>query len=278
MAPLYEKLKTDFYYRTDKNHRDKLGCHPHLHHHIEFVYMIEGHSVGYADSVAYQICPGDIFIAFPNQIHRFVTTEPEKYMLFIVGPDMIPEIASFIGSSLPETNLLKNADRFPNLVELLYKLAEVVYDESDCRHRDIILRGYLLAFFGELLRRIPLTTLRSGETQALKAVVDYCSKNYTSPLSLAALEEKLHINRYYISHLFGNRLNIRFNDYINSLRVSQACRYLRQTDKSITVISELVGFGTLRTFNRAFVKHLKQTPSAYRKQSGMDTYVVSVPV
>lgn len=278
MTPLYEKRKTDFYYRTDKNHRVKLGCHPHLHHHIEFVYMIEGHSVGYADSAAYQLCPGDIFIAFPNQIHRFVTTEPEKYMLFIVGPDIIPEIAAIIGSGLPETNLLKNVDRYPELVELLYKIAGVVCEEGDSRHRDIILRGYLLAFFGELLRRLPLTKLRSGETQALKAVVDYCSKNYTSPLSLAALEDKLHINRYYISHLFSDRLNIRFNDYINSLRVSQACRYLRQTDKSITEISELVGFGTLRTFNRAFIKHLKQTPSSYRKQNSTDTCVVSVPV
>jgi adenosylhomocysteinase len=274
MGPLYEKRKTDFYYRTDKNYSVKLGCHPHLHHHIEFVYMIEGHSTGYADSAAYQICPGDIFIAFPNQVHRFVTTEPEKYMLFIVGPDIIPEIDSLIGSSLPGTNLLKNADRYPDLVGLLYKLAGVC-NESDSRHRDIILRGYLLAFFGELLRRIPLTKLRSGETQALKAVIDYCSKNYTSPLSLSVLEDKLHINRCYISHLFGDRLNIRFNDYINSLRVSQACRYLRQTDKSITEISELVGFGTLRTFNRAFIKHMKQTPSAYRKNSGTNTYAVS---
>ena len=158
MTPLYEKRKTDFYYRTDKNHRVKLGCHPHLHHHIEFVYMIEGHSVGYADSAAYQLCPGDIFIAFPNQIHRFVTTEPEKYMLFIVGPDIIPEIAAIIGSGLPETNLLKNVDRYPELVEHSINCG-VVCGEGDGRHQDII-RWYLLAFSGAL-RRLPLTKLHS---------------------------------------------------------------------------------------------------------------------
>jgi AraC-like DNA-binding protein len=276
MASLYENMKTDFYYRTDKSNHSKLGCHPHLHHQIEFVYLIDGHSTGYADSAVYKIDPGDIFIVFPNQIHRFVTTEPEKYMLFIVSPDMIPEVAPIIGSGLPESNIFKNASRYPNITRLLNDIADASRDNGP--NRDIILRGYLLAFFGELLRHIPLIKIRSGETQALKTVVDYCSQNYTRQLSLALLEEKLHISKYYISHIFSDRLNIRFNDYINSLRVYQACRYLRQTDKSITEISELVGFSTLRTFNRAFIKHTKQPPSAYRKSSNTDAYIVSLPL
>lgn len=276
MASLYEKRKTDFYYRTDKSKHVILGCHPHLHQHIELVYLIEGHSTGYADSIAYKIGPGDIFIAFPNQIHRFITTEPEKYMLFIISPDMIPEVAPAISSGLPVSNLLKNADQFPNIVRLLHEIAAASQDKGE--NRDLILRGYLLAFFGELLRQMPLIKIRSGETQALKTVVDYCSQNYTSILSLALLEEKLHISKYYISHLFSDRLNIRFNDYINSLRISQSCRYLRQTDKSVTEISELVGFSTLRTFNRAFIKHMKKSPSAYRKSNTTDAYIVSVPV
>ena len=100
MTPLYEKRTTDFYYRTDKNHRVKLGCHPHLHHHIEFVYMIEGHSVGYADSAAYQLCQAIYSSRFPIRFTG-LSLPSEKYMLFIVGPDIIPEIAAIIGSGLP---------------------------------------------------------------------------------------------------------------------------------------------------------------------------------
>lgn len=275
MSPLYEKRNTDFYYRTDKGGSVKLGCRPHLHHHIEFVYMLEGHSVGYADSAAFKIGPGDIFVAFPNQIHRFITSEPEKYMLFIVSPDIIPEVSSLLGDSLPESNLLPASEQNDDLTSLLCDIAAVSRDGGD--NRDLILRGYLLAFFGRLLRRMPPLKIRSGDTKAIKAVVDYCSKNYTSPLSLALLEEKLHISRYYISHIFGDRLNIGFNDYVNSLRVNQACRYLRQTDKSITEISELVGFGTQRTFNRAFVRQTALSPSDYRKNAPPEHYVVSVP-
>lgn len=275
MPPLYEKRKIDFYYRTDKDGQVKLRCNPHLHPHIEFVYMLEGNSVGYADSVAYKISPGDIFVVFPNQIHRFISWGPEKYMLFIVSLDMIPEIATLLGESLPESNLLPASAVASDLPVLLGSLAAASKESGE--HRDIILRGYLLAFFGRLLRLMPPVKIPSGDTQTLKAVVDYCSKHYTSELSLELLGEKLHLSKYYISHLFGDKLNIRFNDYINSLRVNQACRYLRQTDKSITEISELVGFNTLRTFNRAFIKQTGLSPSEYRKNTTTENYIVSVP-
>ena len=78
------------------------------------------------------------------------------------------------------------------------------------------------------------------------------------------LEQELHISKYYISHLFSDKLHISFNDYVNSLRVSHACRYLRDGTLSVTEVAAKVGFGTLRTFNRAFSKQIGCTPSAYR--------------
>ena len=64
----------------------------------------------------------------------------------------------------------------------------------------------------------------------------------------------------------GSKLQIGFNDYINSLRVSNACKHLVKSERSITEISEMVGFNTLRTFNRAFIKQTGMTPSKYRSQ------------
>ena len=78
-------------------------------------------------------------------------------------------------------------------------------------------------------------------------------------------------SKYYISHLFSMKLKVRFNDYINSLRINDACRQLRQTDKTVTEISECVGFNTLRTFNRAFIKQVGTSPSEYRKSAPRTT-------
>ena len=104
-----------------------------------------------------------------------------------------------------------------------------------------------------------------GDSGALRSIVSFCSQNFSENLSLSLLEEKLHLNKYYISHLFSEKLGIRFNDYINSLRIFEACKMLVNSDLSVTEISEYVGFNTLRTFNRAFSKQTGYSPSEYRK-------------
>ena len=125
---------------------------------------------------------------------------------------------------------------------------------------------------------MPLTRTRSSETRTLRTVVDFCSKNYNTALSLLTLEKELHISKYYISHLFSDRLGISFSDYINSIRVSHACRCLMQTDMSVTEIADFVGFNTSRTFNRAFIRHMGMPPSEYRKNHSYDGFSPSLPL
>jgi len=271
----YETRAADYYYRNRTKGGSPLACKPHLHYHLELVYMLEGQTLGYADSTEYILEAGDIFVIFPNQLHQFVSSGPERYMLFILSPDLMPELSRTFTEQLPATALLKRADANPRLLQLL----EVAADEhdDDAPWRDTIIRGALLAFFGELFRMMPLDENKVGSSHALQSVVSYCARNFNRELSLEVLEEELHISKYYISHLFSDRLGIRFNDYVNSLRVSDACRLLRQTDASITEISELVGFGTLRTFNRAFAKQTGMSPSEYRRSATAGNVAASVP-
>ena len=91
-------------------------------------------------------------------------------------------------------------------------------------------------------------------------------------VSLAQLEEDLHISKHYISHLFGDKLNIGFNDYINSLRITYAARLLRETNDPIIDVSENSGFNSLRTFNRAFKKHIGVSPRDYRNNKNAARY------
>jgi YesN/AraC family two-component response regulator len=111
-----------------------------------------------------------------------------------------------------------------------------------------------------------LSETQTGDYHAVGAIMNYCNENYHKPLSLTVLAKDLHLNKYCISHIMSNKLNIGFNDYINSLRVSNACKLLVKSDDTVTEISEAVGFNTLRTFNRAFSKQMNCTPSEYRRK------------
>ena len=274
MKPLYENRQTDFYFRDDA--KSPLQCNAHLHYHLELLCLLGGHTRAYVDSAEYQLEPGDIFLAFPNQIHRFESVDRESYLLFIINPDIMPELCRLFTTALPTSGVVRGGANDPLLLDKLRAMADFC-EREDHPSRDVVLKGQMLSFFGELLCRMELTHPRESDSQSLKAVVRYCSQNFTKELSLEILERELHISKYYISHLFSHKLNMRFNDYVNSLRISDACRYLRHDSRSITEISELVGFSTLRTFNRAFVKQIGMTPSQYRKSNALPVGSASIP-
>jgi len=138
---------------------------------------------------------------------------------------------------------------------------------DDQKYRDMARRGYYLAMFSEILAKLELTTTLPDDSGALRTIIRYCTSNYQRELTLSTLEKELHLSRYYISHLFSDKLHIAFNDYINSLRVSGACHYLRHSDLTVTAIAEQVGFGTTRTFNRAFLRQMDCSPMQYRKRN-----------
>jgi transcriptional regulator GlxA family with amidase domain len=58
----------------------------------------------------------------------------------------------------------------------------------------------------------------------------------------------------YISRLFKIYTGKRIGYCINRLRVEEASRLIAEGNKSVIEISMTVGFESLRTFNRAFVK------------------------
>lgn len=265
MQAVYEKKNEDIYCRDCVRHStNTLGFHSHLHHQIELAVVFEGHTRATIDSTPYEVMGGDIIVVFPNQIHDFRTLQKEQYILLKVAPDFIPELSSPFTGQLPASNLLKGAASDPDLYELIHRISEVYYGAEP--YRDGILRGYLLAFFGKLLQKMELRDVQAMDYHVVGAIMNYCSQNFDKDLSLELLEKELHLSRYYISHVMSNKLHIGFCDYVNSLRVARACNYLIKGELTVTEISEAVGFNTLRTFNRAFIKQMGISPSEYRKK------------
>ncbi|MBQ8309457.1 MAG: AraC family transcriptional regulator [Clostridia bacterium] len=246
-----------------------IQCLPHLHHELEMICLLEGSVVAYADSVRCEIHAGDIFLSFPNQIHYYEGDPFERHVGFIFKPDLIPEMMETFTMGLPQSPVIRGAANDPRVRTLIDSLFGT-YDREDYPHISELRRGYLLALCAELLPRMTIVKLPVGDSESLRAIVSFCSRNYAENLSLSLLEEKLHLNKFYISHLLSGKLGLHFNDYVNSLRVSEACRYLSNSDYSITEIGSRVGFNTPRTFNRAFIKQMGVSPTEYRKmrQSG----------
>lgn len=262
MDIIYENKLEDFYCRTSFNRDIKLECPPHLHYHIEMGCLIEGRTKIIVDSNEYTIEAGDLFICFPNQLHEYKTLEREKYILFIFNPDMTSEFSKLFISSFPHSAVIKGALDDEDIRFLMYKISELRHEKNT--YNSVMIKGYLLALLGKMFNYLYLDDNQSKDVKLLGMILKYCTKHYDQPLTLSTLEHELHISKFYISHTLSKKLHMGFNDYINSLRISKACKYLTDTDMSVTAISEAVGFNTIRTFNRAFIKQTGITPSEYR--------------
>ena len=262
----YETKSRKIEHRDRSDGKGHLQCAPHLHRELELVYMLEGEVTAYADSVQTVLRAGDVFLTFPNQIHFYKSHTTEKYFLFIIRPDLMPEFMDTFTMAVPLSPVVKNAVSLPRVDQLFRLLLEVCSTtKEETGYSEALKRGCLLALFSELLSRMDIEHPTFGDSGALRSIISFCTQNFSENLSLSLLEEKLHLNKYYISHLFSGKLGLRFNDYINSLRISEACKLLTNSDLSITDISEQVGFNTLRTFNRAFSKQTGFSPTEYRK-------------
>ncbi len=238
----------------------------HFHYHIEMVRMLKGSVHCFTDANKYEVKEGDLFISFPNQILYYESFEDEEYQIFYINPDVVPQFVRLFETNVPRSSHISSENISDKLKRLLDDILEANEEvKKGEKYAEEMRSGYVLAFFSELLRSMELYGPDSGELSALKNIVDYCSRNYTKEISLESLSKELHISKYYISHIFGSHLNMRFNDYVNSLRVSKACLLLTDSDMSITAIGDKVGFSTIRTFNRAFLRQTGKSPSDYRR-------------
>ncbi len=231
---------------------------PHLHKELELIYVEEGSTLAYADQNVYNIKAGELYISFPNQIHYYKNEENGLFRVLIVTPDLFYGLKDTFYGSIPESNkiTLTEADPIKKYIEDIYSI------EGKADLTKFV--GHFNLLMAELLPRLRLIPAISTDHATLRTILEFCATHYTEDLSLDFVANSLHLSRCYISHLFSKKLSLGFNDYINMFRVREACHLLLNTDRKIADISEEVGFGSIRSFNRAFLKLIDLTPAQYR--------------
>lgn len=258
MAYKIENRKTDFTARPIH----KLLPMPHIHSHLELIYLKKGSAVATLDHSSYLLEEGEMFLAFPNQIHFYQVMVPVEGYMLIFAPALFAELKEVFQTKIPSRPVL-HKDQLPvDITERMERICGKLREES--LYDKAAARGCLLMLLGETLPQMEPED-NPGDQDTVKMILRYCMENYTRPLSLEILSKELNLNKYYISHIFSQRMKISYKDFINNLRVEHACSLLKKGD-SITDIAYAAGFSSVRTFNRAFLKSRKMTPRDYIKQ------------
>jgi len=95
-------------------------------------------------------------------------------------------------------------------------------------------------------------------------------KSYLDPLiTLNDLAKQCKIPVHYLSQILNEELHMNFYNYINLHRIEDAKQLLSNPkNKDMTILEVLyaMGFNSKSVFNTAFKKHVKISPSEYKKR------------
>lgn len=88
---------------------------------------------------------------------------------------------------------------------------------------------------------------------------------YLDPnLTIPRMAEKMQIQPYLLSQIINSHYQQSFPDFINSYRIEDAKMLLEDGNLKISSVASDCGFNTLSSFNLAFKKQTRMTPSEFR--------------
>ena len=225
----------------------------HLHENYEFLYVEEGQMRVTVHHCEFDVCGGEGVLILPNQPHGFSTPEYCKSWIIIFSSDHIPELKRITA----EQGLFHPVIR-PGIDGLHGRLCDV--EQDPLRLRSILYELAACYCDGE-----PAPQLAVKDRSLICKIVEYIDHHYTEEISLEQMSKALGYHYRYMSVMVNQFFHLPFPKVINRYRVNLACDLLAHSDKDITQIAYLCGFGSLRNFNRNFKVIMGITPREYQQ-------------
>ena len=115
------------------------------------------------------------------------------------------------------------------------------------------------------LRLCKLFKMKTDDSDLIFTIEKYIHDNYADPsMGLNKISDEFQISESYFSHLFKEKKGVNFSTYLETIRLNEASRLIRETDISLNELYLSVGYNNVNTFRRAFKKVYGITPSAMR--------------
>lgn len=263
--------------------------HLHAHDFIEIAYVFSGHGIHRLGDAEYDVTRGDLFLINYRIPHEFrslsdVCEPPLIVCNCIFKPEFIDysflnchdfaQVAHhFLFRSLfPEEDtacsdiMLLNCDS--RVIGELYEKMLMEYSLRDTGYLEI-LRAYIIELFVTILRLFKRGKVETGierqRREMIEKAISYLRNNYSQEVKLEDLSMMSFLSRSYFCRLFKQHTGITVSEYIQKVRMEEACRLLRETTEKVIDIAADVGYSDIKFFNAVFKRQTGKTPGAYRK-------------
>ncbi len=134
---------------------------------------------------------------------------------------------------------------------------------------DLTAEGVLLYTFATIgARSLPKNNAKK-EQNVLATIKKYVDDHFTDPeLSLRKVGGELSYNANYVSAVFKNGVGISFKEYLNTLRIQNACALMEKGITGVKDVAFLCGFNDPLYFSKVFKARMGVNPSEHAQEIG----------
>ena len=230
----------------------------HVHDYYELYYLAAGSREYFVEDTIFSVAAGDFVLVAPGKLHRtggeyamrILVCFTEEFLLRTftrAGAARIVGCFDRMKITPPETQRSRFLD---DLTRLEQTTDETVFAMT--------LAGLLLALEGCEGTVLP--------QEGVSAMVAYINRNFASIENISQIAEHFYISKFHLCRVFKDAMKMTVMDYLNRVRIRNACRYLRASNKDMGEIAMLCGFHDAAYFSNVFKKQTGRSPSQYRKE------------
>ena len=265
------------------------GLHPASYNHLhqeawEMCVCLEGETVAIKDYQKIRLAAGQIVFIHPGIVHDVSISEKDASSF----------VVSFTCSNYEYLRPLQDAiiTADPPLLDLFYRMIDELEStfvlDFNCLHlfhfipnhnsplgAEQMICCYLEQVLLTLLRQATMNQgqiIQSGQFQdaiqiyLVDQVTTYIEEHLGDHLTAGEIAEHFHYSRARLSTIYKNITGFGISEMITHVRITAAKAMLTAQEKSITQISEELGFSSPQYFSHKFAKEVGCPPSKYAVQ------------
>ena len=248
----------------------------HFHYYLEIAYCLEGECVFSSNNRVCELKKHDVALTASNILHEarskdsnqlsrivyFYVDLEDLIKMFPVGE--VKTHLTFVQEAIQDILYVSGQDH-SDIIWILEEIIRLYNEKSQSYKMQIVGLLYTLllkiyAIFSEELRR------KAEKTELpIMPAINYIYDHYMEQVRVSQLANECHFSESYFRKVFLEMKGMSPMDYLNSIRIREACRMLLNSTDSVRMVGEKCGYPSVTTFERNFRQRTGMLPSKWRE-------------
>jgi len=265
----------------------------HYHPEIDIILILKNHGEFISGDYVGQLKPGTLIMNGPNIPHALHAMEADEQDWSRPAVAVIQFSRKSLGEDLLAKIEMREIDQF--LEEARYGFE--FFGDTRVTAREMMLSMAEMSELERIIELLKLLLLLAKSTQRqrmaspayspslrerdigrIDTVIRYLQAHKSEAITLEQIAMLVHMSPKSFCRFFKTNTGKTLIQYVNELRIGEACKRLMQTEQAIIEIAFDVGFNNLSNFNRRFRALKNRSPREFRELAKQDSIFQNIPL